>query len=261
MTNSVSTAPSHYHHSPIASKQMPYNNRCRSPSPGLFQDFDLYSFSSDTLFSTYLVEDTKDPVFGTNPDFFQPDLMHLYPNFDFFELCDNDFMSSATTSSAATAAKSENKSSSPVVASHHLQNYSSASQPTAAAAAAAANNQQQQQQHYGRSQSSNFEQTTHIQNLNSTTTQSAPNSADTATSSAQQDARKYSLSSVDYSNNNGLSNFDTLVHVATAAQNVQNHKQQPSPDVLQYNNNRFLINKFILKVRKHRKWGDFNNFF
>lgn len=244
MTNSVSTAPSHYHHSPIASKQMPYNNRCRSPSPGLFQDFDLYSFSSDTLFSTYLVEDTKDPVFGTNPDFFQPDLMHLYPNFDFFELCDNDFMSSATTSAAATAAKSENKSSSPVVASHHLQNYSASQSTAAAAAAAAANNQQQQ--HYGRSQSSNFEQTTHIQNLNSTTSQSTPNSADTASSSAQQDARKYSLSSVDYSNNNGLSNFDTLVHVATAAQNVQNHKQQPSPDVLQYNNNRFLINKFII---------------
>lgn len=25
-------------------------------------------------------------VFGTNPDLFQPDLMHLYPNFDFLEL-------------------------------------------------------------------------------------------------------------------------------------------------------------------------------
>ena len=25
-------------------------------------------------------------VFGTNPDLFQPDLMHLYPNFDFLDL-------------------------------------------------------------------------------------------------------------------------------------------------------------------------------
>ena len=52
VTNS-STNGQHYHHLPVASKQMPYNNRCRSPSPGLFQDFDLYNFSSDTLFSTY----------------------------------------------------------------------------------------------------------------------------------------------------------------------------------------------------------------
>ena len=95
-------------------QQTPYNNRCRSPSPGLFQDFDLFNFSSDTLFSTYCLEDPKDPssficscssfcslklieflffvcvffvaVFGTNPDFFQPDLMRLYPNFDFLDL-------------------------------------------------------------------------------------------------------------------------------------------------------------------------------
>jgi hypothetical protein len=62
-------------------KQMPYNNRYPSPSPGLFQDIDLYNFSSDTLFSTYLAEDPKDNMFGTNPDFFQPDLMHLYALF------------------------------------------------------------------------------------------------------------------------------------------------------------------------------------
>ena len=49
-----------YFHSPIAPKQTPYNNRCRSPSPGLFQDFDLYNFSSDTLFSTFCVEDPKE---------------------------------------------------------------------------------------------------------------------------------------------------------------------------------------------------------
>ena len=42
-------------------KQIPYSNRCRSPSPGLFQDFDLYNFSSDTLFTTYCFEDQKDP--------------------------------------------------------------------------------------------------------------------------------------------------------------------------------------------------------
>jgi hypothetical protein len=70
----------------IISKQIPFSNRCRSPSPGLFQDFDLYNFSSDTLFSTYCAEDQKDPIFGTNPDLFQPDLMHLYPNFDFLDL-------------------------------------------------------------------------------------------------------------------------------------------------------------------------------
>ncbi len=70
----------------IMSKQIPFSNRCRSPSPGLFQDFDLYNFSSDTLFSTYCAEDQKDPIFGTNPDLFQPDLMHLYPNFDFLDL-------------------------------------------------------------------------------------------------------------------------------------------------------------------------------
>jgi hypothetical protein len=72
----------------IYNKQAPYNNRYPSPSPGLFQDIDLYNFSSDTLFSTYLAEDPKDNMFGTNPDFFQPDLMHLYPNFDFFDLYD-----------------------------------------------------------------------------------------------------------------------------------------------------------------------------
>ena len=42
-------------------KQIPFSNRCRSPSPGLFQDFDLYNFSSDTLFTTYCFEDQKDP--------------------------------------------------------------------------------------------------------------------------------------------------------------------------------------------------------
>lgn len=49
-------------------KQIPYSNRCRSPSPGLFQDFDLYNFSSDTLFTTSCFEDQKDPskFFKTN---------------------------------------------------------------------------------------------------------------------------------------------------------------------------------------------------
>lgn len=70
-TTSLSATTS-YQNFPIASKQMAYNNRCRSPSPGLFQDFDLYNFSSDTLFSTYPVEDPKDTIFGTNPDFFSP---------------------------------------------------------------------------------------------------------------------------------------------------------------------------------------------
>ena len=46
---------------PTPSKQMTFNNRCRSPSPGLFNDFDLYNFSSDTLFSTLCSEDQKDP--------------------------------------------------------------------------------------------------------------------------------------------------------------------------------------------------------
>lgn len=35
-----------------------FSNRCRSPSPGLFQDLELYNFS-DTLFTSY-VEDPKD---------------------------------------------------------------------------------------------------------------------------------------------------------------------------------------------------------
>jgi hypothetical protein len=52
---------SHHYHHPIASKQITYNNRCRSPSPGLFQDLELFNFSSDTLFSTYYFEDPKDP--------------------------------------------------------------------------------------------------------------------------------------------------------------------------------------------------------
>ena len=61
-SSQFSTANSHhYHHTSIASKQMTYNNRCRSPSPGLFQDFDLFNFSSDTLFSTHCFEDPKDP--------------------------------------------------------------------------------------------------------------------------------------------------------------------------------------------------------
>lgn len=55
----VSAHSSTNHHNPIAHKQMPY--RMRSPSPGLFQDFDLYNFSSDTLFSTYCFDDPKDP--------------------------------------------------------------------------------------------------------------------------------------------------------------------------------------------------------
>jgi hypothetical protein len=40
-------------------KQTPYNNRMRSPSPGLF-DFDFFNISSDTLFSTYNNQDAKD---------------------------------------------------------------------------------------------------------------------------------------------------------------------------------------------------------
>jgi hypothetical protein len=40
-------------------KQAPYNNRMRSPSPGLF-DFDFFNISSDTLFSTYYNQDAKD---------------------------------------------------------------------------------------------------------------------------------------------------------------------------------------------------------
>ena len=92
---------------------MPFTNRCRSPSPGLFQDIDMFNFSSDTLFGINTLEDQKsDPsefsfflfkksisfffqiIIGffqkalglNNPDLFQPDLMHLYPNFDFFDL-------------------------------------------------------------------------------------------------------------------------------------------------------------------------------
>lgn len=107
-TSAVNTT---YHSMPIASKQMPYNNRCRSPSPGLFQDFDLYNFSSDTLFSTYLVEDPKDTIFGTNPDLFQPDLMHLYPNFDFFDLQENnDGLINSNSSSEVDPRKSERNS-------------------------------------------------------------------------------------------------------------------------------------------------------
>ena len=57
--NNNNNTTSYYH--PITSKQVPFSNRCRSPSPGLFQDFDLYNFSSDTLFTTYFFEDQKDP--------------------------------------------------------------------------------------------------------------------------------------------------------------------------------------------------------
>ncbi len=85
-----------------SSKQAPYNNRYPSPSPGLFQDFDLYNFSSDTLFSTYLAEDPKDTIFGTNPDLFQPDLMHFYPNFDFFDLADASDLKDPSPPSSAT---------------------------------------------------------------------------------------------------------------------------------------------------------------
>lgn len=95
---------------PIASKQMPYNNRCRSPSPGLF-DFDLNNFSSDTLFSTHLADDHKDTIFGTNPDLFQPDLMHLFPNFDFFDLPGNNsdvFNFNADTNSEQNSPQSSN---------------------------------------------------------------------------------------------------------------------------------------------------------
>jgi hypothetical protein len=51
----------HFHHiSNSTNKQMTFNNRCRSPSPGLFQDFDLFNFSSDTLFSTHCFGDPKE---------------------------------------------------------------------------------------------------------------------------------------------------------------------------------------------------------
>jgi hypothetical protein len=57
----------HFHHiSSTTNKQMTYNNRCRSPSPGLFQDFDLFSFSSDTLFSTHCFEDPKESSMSLN---------------------------------------------------------------------------------------------------------------------------------------------------------------------------------------------------
>lgn len=71
----------------VVNKQIPYNNRYPSPSPGLFQDIDLYT---DTLFSTYQVEDPKGNIFGNNPDLFQPDLMHLHPTFDFLDFIDLD---------------------------------------------------------------------------------------------------------------------------------------------------------------------------
>ncbi|RMZ95626.1 WBSCR14 -like protein [Brachionus plicatilis] len=104
---------------PVASKQMQFNNRCRSPSPGLF-DFDLNNFSSDTLFSTHLAEDHKDTIFGTNPDLFQPDLMHLFPNFDFFDLPGNNsdvFNLNADTSSEQNSPQSSN----PQMASENIQ--------------------------------------------------------------------------------------------------------------------------------------------
>lgn len=67
ITNQISTSGalvdnvSNHVHPPIVSKQVPFTNRCRSPSPGLFQDINMFNFSSDTLFGTNYLEDHKDP--------------------------------------------------------------------------------------------------------------------------------------------------------------------------------------------------------
>lgn len=101
---------SNYPHPPISSKQVPFTNRCRSPSPGLFNDIDMFNFSSDTLFGTNYLEDHKDPIFGNNPDLFQPDLMHLYPNFDFLDLDYNDGIGSNTSHSNTMQSTNSNSS-------------------------------------------------------------------------------------------------------------------------------------------------------
>ena len=48
-----------YVHPSITNKHAPFTNRCRSPSPGLFQDIDMFNFSSDTLFGTNYLQDQK----------------------------------------------------------------------------------------------------------------------------------------------------------------------------------------------------------
>lgn len=216
-----------HHHSPIASKQIPFNNRCRSPSPGLFQDIDLYNFSSDTLFSTYLVEDTKDPVFGTNPDFFQPDLMHLYPNFDFFELCDNDFMSTTTANSLTGSTKNDAKlTSSDIQTTQQSQSPSQSSYETTSQtiSSSTVTVSQQTPHNFSRSQSSNYEQQAHLQNMGSISVSvSSTPSVLMVHQSSGQSLEKYG--SVGYSTVGDLSNFDTLVNVATAQSPATAQKQ------------------------------------
>lgn len=237
LTNS-NVSSSLHHHSPASTKQIHFNNRCRSPSPGLFQDIDLYNFSSDTLFSTYLVEDTKDPVFGTNPDFFQPDLMHLYPNFDFFELCDNDFMSTTTINSsiASVATKSESKLTT-LIESHVSQplppegsisqtSFTASSQPTPPASASV---QVNSTPNYSRSQSSNYEHQTHLQNIETMnlTMSTSASSFTSQASNGQQPSCSKKFGNMVYSTGH-LSNFDTLVNVASAQSPAIAQKQTQS---------------------------------
>lgn len=203
---SVSNQQSFYNpaQSSITSKQG--HNRCRSPSPGLFQDFDLYNFSSDTLFSTYLVEDQKDPIFGTNPDLFQPDLMHLYPNFDFFEL---DIAGNAASNSNSC---SNSNQTSPPPDNNNVNNQIDKIDESTLNV----NNG-----------SANTDTNVHTNTTDSlvTTTRTSPTVLYQEETQRQQPQQ--SIIPIDYSD---LSNFNTLASVAAAqtSQNVQNNSQQQS---------------------------------
>jgi hypothetical protein len=151
----------------------------------------LYNFSSDTLFSTYCFEDQKDPIFGTNPDLFQPDLMHLYPNFDFLELDSlNDNFLSSQPSAPSNAPSAQSK---PAGISSH------SSSPLASKGG--------KMMRYASSKSSQI----YVQ------TSSQPGVGSLVVGQNPKDQAEAGSIGIDYSD---LSNFNTLVTVAAASPSI-----------------------------------------
>jgi hypothetical protein len=231
----------HFHQIPIKSNTHTYNNRCRSPSPGLFQDFDLFNFSSDTLFSTHCFEDQRDPV-GTNPDLFQPDLLHLYPNFlDFGDVDSfgfNDFSSTSNTAGLLTTPNQLKLTQYPsvthspkIIGKQINRSISSPFNPPTLNKIEITNHQQQQHQHQhqqslnqpehiSRRNLQNSSKLKSIINNNNSTLESSPSSSSSSSSSPSQSKQQQQQQQAAGFSVDSYYNFNTLATVAAASPSI-----------------------------------------
>jgi MAX-like protein X len=201
----------------------------------------LFNFSSDTLFSTHCFEDQRDPV-GTNPDLFQPDLLHLYPNFlDFGDVDSfgfNDFSSTSNTAGLLTTPNQLKLTQYPsvthspkIIGKQINRSISSPFNPPTLNKIEITNHQQQQHQHQhqqslnqpehiSRRNLQNSSKLKSIINNNNSTLESSPSSSSSSSSSPSQSKQQQQQQQAAGFSVDSYYNFNTLATVAAASPSI-----------------------------------------